>query len=87
MDLVGLDAIAIPSLWPHSSCSYNASAKKYAEVMEVRFLGDPQVTLWLWDRRQPMANYDGVHLQPKGYLKAVTYLVSVIVWVIHHNQW
>lgn len=87
VDTYGVDAVSITSLWPRRDPGYNARARQYAELMEQRFQGDPQIVFWLWDRRQPWRNYDGVHFYDHGYYRAMTYLVAVIVWTIHHNQW
>ena len=82
-----VDAVAVTSIWPRRDRTFNARAREYAEIMESRFHGDPQVTFWLWDRRQPMRSEDGVHFTRHGYEVAMTYLMAIIVWVIHHNQW
>jgi hypothetical protein len=82
-----VDAVVITSLWPRQDRHFNARAREYAGIMERRFFGDPQITFWLWDRRQPWRTVDGVHLLRHGYQVAVTYLVAAVVWAIHHNQW
>lgn len=83
----GADAVAIASIWPRADSVFNRAAMEFAGIMERRFFGDPRVTFWLWDRRQPFRTYDRTHLYLHGYYRAMTYLVAVIVWVIHHNQW
>lgn len=87
LDHRDVDCVIITSLWPRVSRRFNAWARQYAAIMERRFMYDPQVTFWLWDRRQPWRTSDGVHLTSRGYRRAITYLVAAVVWAIHHNQW
>ena len=83
----GAETVVIPSLWPRSNVNYNTRARQYAGIMERRFSFDPQVTFWLWDRRQAWRNVDGVHFLHHGYRQAIRYLIAFIVWVINHNLW
>lgn len=83
----GAKLVAIPSLWPRSSARYNAAARSYASLMERRFHGHPEISFWLWDRRQSWRNYDGVHFTRHGYRLALRYLVAIVVWLINHNLW
>lgn len=87
IDYYRTDTVAITSLWHRSDQSYNRRAREYAAILESRLYGDPQIIFWLWDRRQPWRNCDGVHFITHGYSRAMTYLVALIVWLIHHNQW
>lgn len=83
----GVETVAITSLWPRACRVYNNRARRYAEIMEQRLFGDPQVTFWLWDRRQPWRSCDGTHLSRHGYRRAMTYLVAVVVWLVNNNLW
>lgn len=81
----GAELVAIPSLWPRSCSRYNAAARRYAALMERRFYGHPEISFWLWDRRQSWRNQDGVHFSPHGYRVALRYMVAIAVWLINHN--
>ena len=83
----GAEAVVVTSLWPRSNNAYNTRARAFAHIMEQRFYNDPQVTFWLWDRRQSWRNYDGVHFTYHGYRQAMRYLISGIIWSINHNLW
>ena len=83
----GVQAVVITSLWPRSNTAYNTNAREYASVMERHLQGNPLVTFWLWDRRQAWRNYDGVHFLYHGYRQAMRYLISGIIWMVHHNIW
>lgn len=87
MIATGTQAVAITSLWPRSNTRYNLDARLYAGMMERRLQGNPVTTFWLWDRRQAWRNYDGVHFLYHGYRLAMRYLISLVVWIIHHNLW
>lgn len=83
----GVETVAVTSLWPRADGIYNRRARCYADIMENRLFGDPQVTFWLWDRRQPWRSCDGAHLTQHGYKRAMTYLVAVVVWLVNNNLW
>ena len=92
VDLGGLSCWENVPLWAlartaHHGYNYNTRARQYAGIMERRFSFDPQVTFWLWDRRQAWRNVDGVHFLHHGYRQAIRYLIAFIVWVINHNLW
>ena len=36
---------------------------------------------------QAWRNFDGVHFLYHGYRLAMRYLISLVVWIIHHNLW
>lgn len=83
----GAELVVIPSLWPRSNAVYNSAARGYATLMEASFYGHPEISFWLWDRRQSWLNYDGIHFAPHGYELAIRYLVAIVIWVINHNLW
>ena len=72
----GAETVVIPSLWPRSNVNYNTRARQYAGIMERRFSFDPQVTFWLWDRRQAWRNVDGVHFLHRYTLPHCLYCVG-----------
>lgn len=82
-----VETVVLTSPWPRANKAYNTSLRQYVSIMERRFFGNPEITYWLWDRRQPTRTYDGVHLEQGGYKKAVIYLIAAIIWVINHNLW
>ena len=83
----GPDCVIVPSIWPRQDGVFNDRIRRYADVMEGRYFGDPLLTFWRWDNRQSWRTYDGIHLMQRGYIRAVKTLVAMIVWGINHNQW
>ena len=83
----GPHCVIVPSIWPRQDGSFNNQIRKYADIMESRHHSNPVLTFWRWDNRQSWRTYDGVHLQQRGYERAIRTLVAMIVWAIHHNQW
>ena len=81
----GPHCVIIPSLWPRQNKIFN-NHRSYADRMEERYFMDPVITFWRWDVRQTWSTYDGVHLERRGYERAVRTIVAMIVWAINHNQ-
>ena len=83
---VGVRRVVFPSIWPRWNGAFNAKAWQYSMQIERRYQGCYDITGWIWDRRQPWLTYDGVHLEQAGYKKASRYLLSIVIWAIHHTQ-
>lgn len=82
---LGIRTVVFASMWPRADRSFNRMIGRVSQIMENRYMGHRRIVFWKWDRRQPMRTYDGVHLTVHGYKKACVYLVSLLVWVLHHR--
>jgi hypothetical protein len=82
---LGIRSVIFPAIWPRSDRVFNERARRLSLLMEQRYWRDPYAVHWIWDRRQSMRNYDRVHLENKGYKKAMNYFISMILWTIKHK--
>ena len=82
----GSKSVIVMSIWPRNDQSFNRKAAAVSQILDARYHYERNVNFWVWDRRQPMATYDGVHLLQRGYRRAARYLVAPIVWTIRHHE-
>ena len=83
---LGVQQVIITSFWPRRAPSYNQMAREHHEYFEDHFIVNGLMTFWSWDRRQSFRTFDGVHLEQKGYQKAIKYLIAPILWAIKHLE-
>ena len=83
---LGVKQVIITSFWPRRAPAYNHMAREHHEYFEDHFRTNRLMTFWNWDRRQAFRTYDGVHLEQRGYQKAVRYLIAPILWSIKHLE-
>lgn len=81
---LGIRAVVITSVWPRRDYRFNQRAMHLSQALYDHYLPVERVMFWHWDRRQSFKTYDGVHLEQKGYKKAVTYLLAAILWGVKH---
>lgn len=80
-----IKATVFTSLWPRQNAVYNTKLKQINKNMLDKYKGHLDAVFWQWDKRQPMRTYDRVHLERRGYERAIGYLVAAIVWTKNHK--
>lgn len=80
----GVETVLFTSIWPRNNRWFNHTCRRLADIMHDRYLRHRRIVYWIWDRRQPMALCDGVHLTIHGYRRGVLYLLSALLWTLRH---
>ena len=79
---LNISQVIITSLWPRHNPAYNAMARQHFEYWSDFYNQHNLIAFWSWDRRQSYRTYDGIHLEQRGYEKAIRYLIAPILWAV-----
>ena len=79
---MGVQQVIITSFWPRQDSAYNTMVRQHHEYWTAHYDHHNLMTFWTWDRRQCFRTYDGIHLEQRGYQKAIRYLIAPILWAI-----
>ena len=79
---IGVSYVIFTSIWSRSDGEFNRRTTYLGNAIVNRYWSSPRSAGWVWERRQPVKNYDGVHFERKGYQRAIRYLPSPIQWAL-----